>query len=667
MIKMRKIIVSLVLVWTFVCNSLPTVQAQDFISTSDDVSNGSSVFVMRQNRKANQAKVAFVRTKAKRTIVERKETRKKVKQQVVAVKKSKPKPVRATPPKKPVPIGVKPPKKNVPPTPPQIDTSEAFAVGADTYLERNEVDKSIALYRKSLEFNPKNKAAQSGLSEALTSQADTMLDKALAPDENATEEFSPESAAQLYLEATKLDTTNAAAYAGLGEAYDAIEDAEGSTTNKDKAISAFEKAVSLSAELTEVFAPLGILYFQKGEIAKAEGYLAKAVSANANDSETQYFLGLVRYKQNANSEALTALKKSIQLNKNFADAYYYLGEVYDRLDKDKEAIAAYNEAVKINPKYVEALFDLGVANYNRGNYSEAIDAYNRVKKVKNDYADAWLNLADVYRQLANANKKSPNLAKENYEKANAEYAAGAVFAERSKDYTELQKRDIYSKHAYCLGKTENWDVAITQINKAIAIKADEYDYTNLGWAYLNAARQSLNKKDQPKTMQNYRLAKEALLKAKSLNPKSIGGNFNLAVTHEGLGELQEAVEAMKTVNEQKSDWDIARYELGYAYNLVKDFANASVEFKRATELNKDFVDAYYYWGVAENALGRKDSAKEILKKLKAFNSPRARYLIESLDLTIKGKIINDGKRQVENKINEVNPIKKIPKIPKLPF
>ena len=151
MIKLRKIIVSLFLVWTFVCNSLP-LQAQDFISTSDDVSNGSSVFVMRQNRKANQAKVAFVRTKAKRTVVERKETRKKVKQQVVVVKKSKPQRVRSKPPVKPPPPNVKPPAKNVKPTAPQVDTSEAFAAGADTYLDRNEVDKSVALYRKSLEF-----------------------------------------------------------------------------------------------------------------------------------------------------------------------------------------------------------------------------------------------------------------------------------------------------------------------------------------------------------------------------------------------------------------------------------------------------------------------------------------------------------------------------------
>jgi tetratricopeptide (TPR) repeat protein len=666
MIKLRKIIVSLLLVWTFVCNSLPVIQAQDFISTSDDVSNGSSVFVMRQSRKANQAKVAFVRTKTKRTVVERKETRKKVKQQVVVVKKAKPQRVKATPPKKPAPVGVKPPKKNVPPTTPQIDTSEAFAAGADTYLERNEIDKSVALYRKSLEFNPKNQNAKLGLSEALTAQADNMLDKALSPDENATEEYSPQSAAQLYLQATELDDKNAAAYAGLGEAYDAIEDKEGSTENTDKAISAYEKAVSLSAELTEVFAPLGMLYFQKGEIAKADNYLAKAVSSNVNDPETQFFLGLVRYKQNSNDSALSALKKSIQLRPDFADAHYYLGEVYDRLNKDKEAISAYKEAVKINPKYVEAWFDLGVANYNRGNYDEAIKAYKEVKKLKNDYTDAWLNLADVYRQLGDANKGSA-AALPNYEAANSEYAVGVVFAERSKDFSDNQKADIFNKFAYCLGKTASWDVAIKQMIKAIAIKADDIDYTNLGWAYYNAASKALTEKNQPKTIEFLKLAKDALQKATTLNPKSVGGLFNLGVTAEGLGDFQTAVNALKQVNDLKDNWDIARYELGYAYNLSKDFTNASIQFKRATELNKEFVDAFYQWGVAEYALGRKDSAKDILKKLKGFSSPKAKYLATTLDLTIQGKIINEGKRKVENKINEVNPLNKVPKIPKLPF
>jgi tetratricopeptide (TPR) repeat protein len=101
--------------------------------------------------------------------------------------------------------------------------------------------------------------------------------------------------------------------------------------------------------------------------------------------------------------------------------------------------------------------------------------------------------------------------------------------------------------------------------------------------------------------------------------------------------------------------------------LAKDFTNASAQFKRATELNKEFADAFYQWGVSENALGRKDSAKDILKKLKALKSPKAKYLAESLDLTIKGAVINEGKRKVENKVNEVNPVNKIPKIPKLPF
>ncbi len=654
--RLRRILVSLFLVWTFVCNGLP-VQAQDFISTSDDISNGSSVFVMRQSRTANQSKVAFVRTKTKRTVVERKETRKKVKQQAVVIKKAKakPKPVKVKPGKKAPPTNVIPPKKNEKPNVDQLDTSEAFTAGADTYVDRNQVDKAIPLYRKAIEFNPKNTDAQEGLSAALTARGDDILDKALAQDATAEVEYTPQSAAASYLEAIELDENNAEAYAGLGEVYDSIEDSEGSTENKDKAISAYNKALSISAGLTELFAPLGILFFQKGEIAKAETYLAKAVATNVNDWETQYFLGLVRYRQNANPEALAALRKSIQLNPKVAESHYYLGEVYDRLDKDAEAIVAYNKAIEINPNYVEAWFDLGVANYNRGRYDKAILAYSQVKKLKNDYTDAWLNLADVYRQ------------QKEYEKANAEYVVGATLASRSKDYSKEQKSDIYGKFGYCLGKTENWESAILQLKKAVDLDEDEIDYTNLGWAYYNAAGKALSEKDQNDTKKFLKQAKDALKKATKLNPKSVGGLLNLGLTHEGLGEFDDAVEALKQLNTVKENWDIARYELGFAYSLNKDFANASEQFKRATEINKDFVDAFYRWGVSENALGRKDSANTILKKLKTFNSPKAKNLATSLDLVLKGAVLKEGQRQVENKVNEINPLKKIPKLPKLPF
>jgi tetratricopeptide (TPR) repeat protein len=640
--KVQKAFVALVLIVSFEANSF-SLFAQDIVSTSDDISGGSSVFVFRQSRKANQLKVAFRKTPSKRTASSKLESRKKVRQQAKVVQAKKPTRVKSVAGKKPANLIIKPPKENQKPTVPQIDNSVAFANGAEEYLKRNELDKAVGLFKKSLEFNPKNREAQLGLSEALTIQADKLI-----------EDTSPESAAYLYTEAIKLDENNAAAHAGLGETYVALENdaktPEASLELKSKALAEFEAALRLSPELSELFAPLGILYIEKGEIAKAETLLLKSVSSDPTNSENQYFLGLVRYKQNLNQEAIESFNQAIKLDPTNANAHYYLGEVYDRLDKDKEAIASYQKSLELDPKNVDAWFDLGVANYNRGNYDKSVEAYLQAILLKNDSLDARRNLADVYRQLLK------------FDLAVGQYQTAGTLIERDKSATDAEKAELFSKQGYCLGKTQKWNSAIASLVKATSFKADDIDYTNLGWAYYNAATVNLRTNNQAKAKENLQLGKKALQTATTMNPKSVGGFLNLGVTLIGTGDFNEAVSALKTADELKKDWEIAKFELGFAYQQLSDWKNAVSQFKRVTELNKQNFEAFYRWGLAENSLNNKDSVKDILKELRKFKSAKAQELAGDLDRRLRGLVLDTTVRKLENKI-----IKSVPKIPRFPY
>jgi tetratricopeptide (TPR) repeat protein len=647
-------ILAIYLIASILSNGIVVVaQSGDIVSTSDDISGSSGVFVFRQSRKSNQSKVAFRKVSAKRTVTKKTETRKKVKQQIQVARISKPQRVKPVPSKKPINPAIKPPNVNQKPNPSQIDMSIAFAAGAEEYLKRDEIEKAVPLFRKSIEFDPKNQNAKLGLSEALTLQADRFF-----------ESTSAESAAFLYEEAIKNDANNSAAYAGLGEAYDSIgEDTseEKGSEFKSKAIAAYEKAIQLNSALSELFAPLGILYVAKGEIAKADSTLSKAVAANPDDSEVQYFLGLVRYKQNKNSEAIESFKQSIRTEPNFANAHYYLGEVYDRLDRDKDAIDSYNEAVRLNPKFVEAWFDLGVSNYNRGKYEEAVTAYKSAIRLKGDYTEARTNLADVYRQL------------KRFEDAIGEYRIAATLVERDDTISAVDKADVFGKFGYCSAAAQKWDTAIENMEKALKYRQDDQVYSNLGWAYYNSA--SVDLKDRSATSASKKESakvklqkgKQALQNAVSLNPSSVGGFLNLGVTLIGTGEFPAAIEALVKADELKKDWDIAKFELGFVYQLQKDWKNASTQFKRVTELNKNNFEAFYRWGIAENALGNKDKAKDILKELKKFNVPLAKAWSQELDLLIRGAVLKESRNIIESKVNEKNPLKKIPGLPKIPY
>ena len=83
-------------------------------------------------------------------------------------------------------------------------------------------------------------------------------------------------------EAIKYDDKNATAYAGLAETQD-------STDESDKAIINYEKALSLNPKLTELYTPLGIAYYQQGDINKAKTYLNKALATDADIRKRSIF------------------------------------------------------------------------------------------------------------------------------------------------------------------------------------------------------------------------------------------------------------------------------------------------------------------------------------------------------------------------------------------
>ena len=618
------------IIWTILIGSVP-VRAQDIV-TSEDISGGSSVFVFRQSRKAAQSKSNYRNSSVNRSAAQIADARQRLAAQANTVAKTQRVRSKQVDPslvasvKTPKSAGKTPPKNNA------AQTSELLAGAAETYLDRNDFNSAIDYFNGALEANQKNAKAKLGLSEALTRKADQTADK-----------VSPTAAIPFYLEAIGNNEKNAAAYAGLGDAYD-------STDDKDKALASYEKAVALNPGLTEIYTPLGILYFQKGEIAKADTYLSKAP---ATDADARYYLGLVRFKQNRNDEAIAALKQTTKERPASAEAHYYLGAAYDRLDNRKtEAVDEYKQAVQINSNYLEAWFDLGVANYNRENYEAAADAYIQVIRIKNDDGQAYFNLAETYRQMA-TNSTVPAKRSEYSALANSKYEIAALSIKND--------ADLYSNWAFCLARVAKFNLAIDKLNTAVSISPDAADYTNLGWAYYNAAQvDSRVKKDDAAAKAKLRLGKVALQKAVAMNPNYRAAYLNLGVTSTDLGEFQDAVNALKKAVELKEDWLPANNELGLAYRQLNDYENAVKYFKRATQLDDNFVAGWYNLGEAEYRRGNINEAKKAQEKLKKL---KAAGLARDLDLIIKGAVLTNPANELKNKIQQKNPLNKIPKNP----
>jgi tetratricopeptide (TPR) repeat protein len=581
------------------------VPAQDIVP-SDDVFAGSSVFVFRQSRKKPQVKfssrIGFVMTNFEKSFTLR--SRRKFRSAANTGKRT----VKA----KNTPSVLAKRRAAQRNAANKIRLSNTLTIRAETFLQNNEFDKAVETFRLALKQNPKNTDAKDGLSEALT-------EKGII----AAGEKMDESAVPFFTEAIQINDQNALAYFNLGEIHEVNE-------RNDKAIENYEKALQINPALTELYTPLGLLLLNSGEIAKAESYVQKAEQASLNDAQTYYLRGLLFYKQNKNNEALAAFQKFVALDPNNVSAHFYQALVFDRLNQNQASIAAYQKTVEIQPTLVPAWFDLGVAYYNAEEYEKAADAYRKALALDPENAEARANLASAYRQM------------ERYAEANGEYKIAAQKIKNDPDF--------FSEWGFCLGKVNEWSKAIERLRTAQDLSSDAIDYTNLGWAYYNAAKTAEKADKQAEADAQYEQGRATLQKAVELNPRLAAAQYNLGATLNALDDFQSAVNALTQAVDLKNDWVLAINELGVSYRRLKNFDPAVRQFKRAIDLDGKFAPALYNLSELEFARGNKKEARRIQARLKQINPE----LAQKLDDVISGKILNETKRRI---------LQKIPRIP----
>jgi len=593
------------LVFSFFIGSLP-VKGQELVSVSD-ITGGSSVFVFRSSSKSAPRK--FVSTvKVKRTKAQRVETAKKVTKQFVTIAKVTPRRTRT----KSVDPNNLPPAAN---TLPRAQASKLFAGVGEYYIDQEETDKALEIFRESVTLDDTNASAKNGLSEALALKGNSLL---------VAEK--PETAKAYFEESLKYNPNNAVAFFGLGEVFSALD-------KDDEAIKNYEKALSLDKDLTEINVPLGILFYQKGEIAKADTFLTRALAASPDNADTQYFLGLIRYSQNRNQEALTAFRQAVKADPTNAELHFRIGEAHQRLNQNDEAINEFTEAVRLKPLYFEPQFEIGNIYYEMEKYPEAVKAFEAAKKLKNDSIELYINLADAYRQIPD------------YNGAESNYNQAITFIQRDPNYSKEETADIYSKIGYVIGRQCEinmrksirckWNTAIASLEKAVELSPNAADYTNLGWAYYSTGKMDMAVRNEAEGRPKLEKAKASVLKAVELNPKFIEAPLvNLGSIYIDLGEYPAAIDALKKVTDKRSDWIFAHYALGVAYRKNNDIPNAITYFRKATDKDPNFVAAWS--GLAESEIRNKNKkeAQKVIDKLKKL-SPNEAQKLEVLMLGLK--------------------------------
>lgn len=571
-----------------VLSYLPAVRAQDLVPVSD-ITGGTSVFVFRGNaRSAPRRFISKVPPSVSKS--QRLDAARRINVQYARLIKIAP--------RRPRSEVIVPEDPRVPkiPTMPKEQAATIFAGVAEYYMNNSDFDNAIDFFRESTTLDRKNSKAIAGLSEALALKGNDLLVKDGAA-----------VARKFFEEALRYNPRNAPAYFGLAEVFADLD-------QKDVAVSSYEKALENDAALTELYVPLGTLYYQQGEIAKAENLLTRAVATSPNDAQAQFYLGMVRYSQNRNEEALAAFRKSQSLDATNAEAFYRAGEALMRMKKNAEAVQEYTKAVALRDDYFDAWFGLGSAYAEMDKYAEAIPAFKKASRLQNTSIDAYINLGDAYRLTGN------------YNDAEANYNLAVTFIQRSPDYNKDETADIYGKIGFSIAKQCEinirvakpcrWDAAVAALERASALSNNNIDYANLGWAYYNAAKADINFKRTALARPKLEKAKENLQKAAFSSPKYIEGPLlNLGMTLTDLGDYAGAADAFTRVIAKKPDWLFAINELGIAYRKQNKYADAIKQFKIAIGKDDKYAIAHYNLAEAQFQSGNLAEAKKEYAKL----------------------------------------------------
>lgn len=219
-------------------------------------------------------------------------------------------------------------------------------------------------------------------------------------------------AEQQYHQASRLDPTDARAYAGLGNVYldqnrfvDAVEQ--------------YRQAIKLKNDYADAYMPLGYALVRLNRYQDAIDTYNQVLLIDPGNPEVYNNLGYLYNHTGRYKEAVEACQQAIRLlgqtgeafkqgyqtrNEVLSHAYKNLGNAYSGLNKYDEAAMALKHATTIEPNSAAAFFNLGSTLYSARRYSEAIEAYQQVIKLRPTLAQAHFNLALAY--LAINDRKS---------------------------------------------------------------------------------------------------------------------------------------------------------------------------------------------------------------------------------------------------------------------
>ena len=500
-------------------------------------------------------------------------------------------------------------------------------------LEKADMRGATAEFKKAVSLDPKSERAYTNLGSALAKSGDLAeavkaFERALAlqPDSLPAhmnlgvalrEKGDAEAALPHLRRVADANPGNANVQYELGQTLRQSGDLRG-------AIAAFERALQIDPELREGYYALGVAIKQqssstrkpipisaspaddlyqrgreaaaRGDLDQAKQQLTEALRLDENDAEAHNLLGFVLGQQGQLPAALVHLERATALRPESAEAHYNLGVALWYSGSKDRAIAELRESIRLDPAAGATHAFLGTALREAGDLQGARMSLQRAIALLPPSGATYIDLGIVFLRIGDLPR-----------------ALGQFETGLNAPLSSLPKPD--------------WDMAIADLRKALAAKADQAEAHNILGLMLGRTGAGTGE-----------VATE-FREAIRLRPNFAEANNNLGLVLAQSDDDEAAVAAFREAIRIRPDFADAHANLG-ATLIPTDNEHAIHELEKAISLDPALVKAQFNLATAYGASPKYGPAKEIelLRKVLAMSPsfPRAH-------LALGKALLQDGK------------------------
>jgi len=271
--------------------------------------------------------------------------------------------------------------------------SKQFPV-ADTFTTQDAVIRDVVALLE-LELTPPARQALAIFGTS-SPEAYFLYTEARGALRNFHETENIETAIRLFTQATQLDPTYAAAYAGLGQSYWQKFLVSKERGWLDQAQAACEKAVSIDQQLSYAYTCLGTVSEGTGEYERATEHFNRAIALEPTNDDAQRELGRTLEAWGHFDEAERAYLQAIEIRPQYWAGYTRLAAFYtNRRHDNAKAIENYYKALAASPANGQVFYALGGAYINAGSYDKAIPMLEQAAQLR-PYWETHYNLGMAY-------------------------------------------------------------------------------------------------------------------------------------------------------------------------------------------------------------------------------------------------------------------------------